>query len=212
MNLTCPHCGKKQIDATATACPACGESIGGRQFARHARAYDGYAVGRRVLRLAPAWLLLTIVAFVLALLFFSWAGRGGGASEEEAFRNEATNRPAATPVGAHAAGTPSKPSPVSDATPATTVEVRDAAAAPDEAGSYSVQVGAFAEVSQANEQVSRLRAAGFEARVAESGEATRFRFQVRSGLYATREEAARLASDLRARGVAGETVIIDPSR
>jgi cell division protein FtsN len=75
-----------------------------------------------------------------------------------------------------------------------------------------VQVGAFAELSQANEQVSRLRAAGFEARVTESGAATRFRFQVRSGLYATREEAARLASDLRARGVAAETVIIDPSR
>jgi cell division protein FtsN len=75
-----------------------------------------------------------------------------------------------------------------------------------------VQVGAFAELSQANEEVSRLRAAGFEARVAESGAATRFRFQVRSGLYATREEAARLASDLRARGVTRETVIIDPAR
>lgn len=212
MNLTCPHCGKKNLDETATACPSCGESVGGHTPARHVRAYDGYAVGRRVLRLAPAWLLLTIVTFVLALLFFSWAGRRGGASEEEAFRNEATNSPAVTPAGAHAAGTPFKPSPPSDATPAATAEMQDAAAATDEAGSYSVQVGAFVEVSQANEQVSRLRAAGFEARVAESGEATRFRFQVRSGLYATREEAARLASDLRARGIAHETVIIEPSR
>jgi cell division septation protein DedD len=89
--------------------------------------------------------------------------------------------------------------------------VKNVAAAADEAGSYSVQVGAFAELSQANELVSRLRA-GFEARVAESGAATRFRFQVRSGLYATREEAARLASDLRARGVTRETVIIDPAK
>jgi cell division protein FtsN len=69
-----------------------------------------------------------------------------------------------------------------------------------------VQVGAFADASQANEQVSRLTAAGFEARVAGAPEATRFRFQVRSGLYATREEAARVAADLRARG----TVIVEP--
>jgi cell division septation protein DedD len=175
------------------------------------REYDGYAVGRRVLRLAPAWLLLTVAAFVLALLLFSWVGRRGGDSKDEAFRNEATNqtatnRTAATPEGAHAAALPSGPAPASEATPAATAEAQG------EAVSYSVQVGAFADISQANEQVSRLRAAGFEARVAESGEATRFRFQVRSGLYATREEAARLASALRAAGVAGETVIVEPQR
>ena len=197
------------MNETAAACPACGEGVGGRKSARQAREYDGYAVGRRVLRLAPAWLLLTVVAFVLALLFFSWVGRRGGASEGEAFRNEATNQPAATPEGAHASGPPLKAA-AADATPTATAEVRDAPAASDEAGSYSVQVGAFAELSQANEQVSRLRAAGFEARVVEPGGATRFRFQVRSGLYATREEAARLAADLRARGAAGETVIVEP--
>jgi septal ring-binding cell division protein DamX/predicted RNA-binding Zn-ribbon protein involved in translation (DUF1610 family) len=208
MKLTCPHCGEKSIDETGAACPACGESAGGRKPVT--REYDGYAVGRRVLRLAPAWLLLTVVAFVLALLLFSWMSRRGGASEERAFRNEATNQPAATPEAAHAAGSPSKPAPTAAATPAATAEVKEVAAAPDEAGSYSVQVGAFAELSQANEQVSRLRAAGFDARVVEPGGATRFRFHVRSGLYATREEAARLAADLRARGVAGETVIVDP--
>lgn len=209
MEPTCPHCGGTSIDETVAACPSCGESVGVRASARRAREYDGYAVGRRLLRLAPAWLLLTVVGFGLALIFFSWAGQGGGASEEEAFRNEATNQRAALPAEAHAASSPAPPT--ADATPAATVEAKEVAAASDEAGSYSVQVGAYAEVSQANEQVSRLRAAGFEARVAESGAATRFRFQVRSGLYATREEAARLASDLRARGIAGETVIIEPS-
>jgi hypothetical protein len=195
-----------------TACPACGESVGGGKSARRAREYDGYAVGRRVLRLVPVWLLLIAVVFVLALLFFNWVARRGGASGEEAFRNEATNQPSATPESAHAAGSPLRPAPTTDATPAATAEVKEVAAASDEAGSYSVQVGAFAELSQANEQVSRLRAAGFDARAVESGEATRFRFQVRSGLYATREEAARLASELRARGVAGDTVIVEPER
>lgn len=205
MELTCPHCGVEG-DETADACAACG----GRRHAGRAREYDGYAVGRRVLRLAPAWLLLTVAAFGLALLFFSWLGRGGG-SEGEAFRNEATNRPAPAPGAAHAAATPSKPGQTATtATPAATPEAQSAAAAAEEAGSYSVQVGAFADVSQANEQVSRLRAAGFEARVVEAGAGSRFRFQVRSGLYPTRGEAARLAAELRARGAAGETVIVEP--
>ena len=212
MELTCPHCEEKNIDETAAACPACGESVGGRKPARRAREYDGYAVGRRVLRLAPVWLLLIVGAFVLALLFFGWVGRRGGESEGEAFRNEATNQPGATPEEAHAAASPLKPAPTPVATPDAAAEVKDGTAASDEAGSYSVQVGAFAELSQANEQVSRLRAAGFEARVVGPRAATRFRFQVRSGLYATREEAARLASDLHARGVAGETVIVEPER
>ena len=204
MEPTCPHCGEKKINESATACPACGGNLSGGKSARRAREYDSYAVGRRVLRLAPAWLLLIVVAFVL---FFSWVGWRGG-SVDEAFRNEATNQSAATPEVVHATSSPLKPA--AAATPAATPEAKHAAAAPSEADSYSVQVGAFADVSQANEQVSRLRAAGFEARVAESGEATRFRFHVRSGLYATREEAARLAADLRARGAAGDTVIVEP--
>jgi cell division septation protein DedD len=217
MELTCPHCEEKNIDETATACPSCGESVGVGKSARRAREYDGYAVGRHVLKLVPVWLILIAMAFVLALLLFSWMSRRGGAAEGEAFRNEATNQTSATPEAAHASASPLKSAPTADATPSATVEVKDVevkdvAAAPDETGSYSVQVGAFAELSQANEQVSRLRAAGFEARVVEPDGAIRFRFQVRSGLYATREEAARLASDLRAHGVAGETVIVEPER
>ncbi|MET0648320.1 MAG: SPOR domain-containing protein [Pyrinomonadaceae bacterium] len=216
MKLTCPHCGKKNINETAAACPSCGESVVGSKSARRAREYDGYAVGRRVLSLAPAWLLLIAAAFVLALLLFSWMSRRGGARGEEAFRNEATNQQSATPEAARGAASPPTPTPEAAdaegraAPGATHGATGDAGDAAFEAGSYSVQVGAFAELSQANEQVSRLRAAGFDARVVESGGATRFRFQVRSGRYAAREEAARLASDLRARGVAGETVIIDP--
>lgn len=203
MEQTCPHCGQKCADETAAACPSCGGKP-----ARRAREYDSYAVGRRLLRLAPAWLLLIVVAFGLALVFLRWVTPRGGASGEEDFRNEATNQPAAAPGATRTAAGPSKREPAAEATPAATAEAADGV--PDEAGSYSVQVGAYAELSQANEQVSRLRASGFEARVVEPGGATRFRFQVRSGRYTTREEAAHLAADLRARGVAGETVIVDP--
>ncbi|HEX8188890.1 MAG TPA: hypothetical protein VF586_11100, partial [Pyrinomonadaceae bacterium] len=67
MALTCPHCEEKNVNETATSCPSCGASPGASKSARRARAYDGYAVGRRVLRLAPAWLLVAVVAFALAL-------------------------------------------------------------------------------------------------------------------------------------------------
>ncbi|HEX8338668.1 MAG TPA: hypothetical protein VF621_18250, partial [Pyrinomonadaceae bacterium] len=84
MKQTCPHCGEKSV--AAAPCPSCGEGAAGRKSARRTREYDGYAVGRRVLSLAPAWLLLMAAAFALALLAFGWVSRRGAAGEE-AFRN-----------------------------------------------------------------------------------------------------------------------------
>jgi cell division septation protein DedD len=222
MELTCPRCGAKNgrvnTSARAATCPACGGSPGG-EAERRAREYDGYAVGRRVLRLAPAWLLLVVVAFALALLLFSWLGRRAGTPEDDAFRNEMTNRAptpgeAARAGAAGAAGTKAPRPPVGApaSAPEATPDATHVPAAEGEAEAYSVQVGAFANLSQANEQVSRLRAAGFEARVVESDEAKRFRFQVRSGRYATREEAASLGARLRAAGVAGQTVVVEPGK
>jgi cell division septation protein DedD len=236
MELKCPACGAKIEGAAGagdgartTACAACGAGVDAAGT-RRVREYDGYAVGRRLLRLAPAWLLLIAVGFALALLLFSWLGRRAETREGDAFINEATNRaPAAD--GADVKGSEAKsPRAKSDAAaPAATAEAAPAeeatssSATPSstpspaaqglgEAEAYSVQVGAFATVSDANAQVSRLRAAGFEARVAESDASTRFRFQVRSGRYATREEAATLAARLHAAGVAAQTVVVEPEK
>jgi cell division protein FtsN len=82
----------------------------------------------------------------------------------------------------------------------------------EESASFSVQAGAFDDRSQANELVSYLRAAGFDARVVEADASKRFRFQVRSGLFRTREDAARLAAQLRSKGVAVQTVIVEPGQ
>ncbi|HJQ32930.1 MAG TPA: SPOR domain-containing protein [Pyrinomonadaceae bacterium] len=228
MELKCPVCGAKIEGAGDGArCAACGAGRAA-SGARRVREYDGYAVGRRLLRLAPAWLLLIAVGFALALLLFSWLGRRAETREGDAFINEATNRaPAAD--GADVKGSEAKsPHAKTDAAAIAATEKAKPAeepapssAAPSstpspeglgEAEAYSVQVGAYATVSDANEQVSRLRAAGFEARVAESDASTRFRFQVRSGRYATREEAATLAARLRATGVAAQTVIVEPEK
>jgi hypothetical protein len=231
MELTCPNCGSQSnLNKTPAAeagieCARCGATLRVAPRAGLSRppSYDGYAAGGRVLKIAPAWLLLSVAGFVLVLLLFSWASHPVGKADEagdEVFKNEATNQPPAR--DARAAGQDSK----TNATAARVGAVRvgsgageaGAAAPAQGAGGdmgqedFSVQVGAFGDRSQANEQVSRLRAAGFDARVEESGAATRFRFQVRSGRFATREEAARLAARLRAKRLADETVIIEPAK
>lgn len=236
--LTCPRCGSEnQFDETEDAgarlgvCLACGADLHAPVASRRAGAYDGYAVGRRVLKVVPAWLLLCVACFVVVLLLFKWAARPVGRAEEDAFRNEATNRtpPTPTPPDSHAgakpsdspredarrdAAPPTADAPAADADGQREDGARDAPVArrvseEEESASFSVQAGAFDDRSQANELVSRLRAAGFDARVVEAEESKRFRFQVRSGLFPAREEAARLATQLRSKGI--DTVIIDPA-
>jgi cell division septation protein DedD len=233
MKLTCPRCGSenqfdetKDVGARLGVCLSCGADL---HAARRADAYDGYAVGRRLLKFVPAWALLCLAGFVVVLLLFKWAARpvGRAGAEDDAFRNEATNRtpPTPTPPDSHAgAKPPNRPPAVARQEPETSTadgsdvqtkdDTRDAPVArrvseEEESASFSVQAGAFDDQSQANELVSRLRAAGFDARVVEAEESKRFRFQVRSGLFQAREDAARLAAQLRSKGI--QTVIVDPT-
>jgi len=189
-----------------------------------------------VLKVVPAWLLLCLAGFVVVLLLFKWASRpvGDARAREDEFMNEATNRapPTPSPHGPHAGAKPSNKPPedarqesetstagAPAAEPGGHPEGDDAESAGDargasveeEAASFSVQAGAFDDHSQANELVSRLRAAGFDARVVDAEDSRRFRFQVRSGLFRTREDAARLAAQLRSKGI-GQTVIIEPAK
>lgn len=232
MKLTCPRCGSENqfdetndVGARLGVCPSCGADLRANESARRAGAYDGYAVGRRVLKVVPAWLLLCVACFVVVLLAFKWASRpvGRAGAEEDEFRNEATNRtpPTPSPPDSHAKhsnqsteAAPREAQAPTPATPSTDAEGRTEDGArgvseAEEAASFSVQAGAFDDRSQANELVSRLRAAGFDARVVEAEASKRFRFQVRSGLFQTREEAARLAEQLRPKGI--QAVIIEPA-
>jgi cell division septation protein DedD len=238
MKLTCPQCGStneleetNDAGARPRACASCGAEVSADAHVQRAGHYDGYAVGRRVLKFVPAWLLLCIACFVVVLLLFKWAARpvGNVGAGEDEFRNEATNRPpppTPSPPDSHTNAKPSErpreetgrgaePSggETGDAS-ATDAGVQrggdtQGVSEAKEIASYSVQAGAFGDRSQANELVSRLRAAGFDARVVEAEDSRRFRFQVRSGLFQTREEAARLAARLRPKGF-GQTVIIEP--
>lgn len=238
MKFTCPRCGSenqfdetKDVGALLGVCLSCGADLHAHAGASRADAYDGYAVGRRVLKLVPAWLLLCLACFVVVLLLFKWVSRpvGQARADEDEFRNEATNRtpPTPTPPDSHANAKPSNQSPedarreakspASDTTAdepggQAIEETQDARAVSEEeeAAAFSVQAGAFDDHSQANELVSRLRAAGFDARVVEAAASKRFRFQVRSGLFHTREEAARLAAQLRSKDI--QTVVVEPAK
>ncbi|HVF44945.1 MAG TPA: hypothetical protein VM936_18110, partial [Pyrinomonadaceae bacterium] len=99
MKPTCPRCGSenqfdetKDADARLGVCPSCGADLRAPSAARRAEAYDGYAVGRRVLKAVPAWLLLSLAGFVVVLLAFKWASRpvGQTGADEDELRNEAT--------------------------------------------------------------------------------------------------------------------------
>src|SRR5690606_7285182 len=67
------------------------------------------------------------------------------------------------------------------------------------AGKYSVQLAAFNRMSDAEALVKRFAGLGIEARV----DGTVAPFRVRSGYYATREQAARALADLEKKGHKG---------
>ena len=195
-----------------------------------APAPDPYAVGVRVLRLAPAWLLAVTVGCSALVLLLGWVN-GDGAATAVA-RSPAPNdarasrpAPAAPPAlsvptetarpAAPAAGRPAAPAPT-QAAPEPAVEKAAEKTQPeppaggDEAAAkFTVQVGSFDSQSEANERVSGLRREGFEARavaVEIDGRGTWHRVQV--GRFADREGAAKTQASLRAKGAAAAALVV----
>lgn len=78
------------------------------------------------------------------------------------------------------------------------------------AGDFTVQVASFENESDANERVSKLRAAGFEARtVAVEIPRRGTWYRVHVGSFGGREEAARTIGKLRSVGVATDAFVTD---
>ena len=220
---------------------------------RSAAAPDPFAVGVRVLKMAPAWLLFTAVCCSAVVLLLGWvrAGNDAGAATLPAKHNDARAAKRAPAAGETAAK--SQANPPATASPATTSGPKStaandapaqsvaqtpapAAAAPVEAppsapaappkadekaraetpapaaeggGNFTAQVGSFNSQSEANERVSSLRAAGFDARVAAAelpGRGTWFRVQV--GRFSDRGDAAKAVAALRAKGAASAALVV----
>lgn len=209
---------------------------------------DPFAVGVRLLKMAPAWLLFTTVCCSGVVLALGWMRSGGDVSavtlppqhndaraakpapeaDEPAAKSEAaapvTTSPAVAsgqkttaandaPAQAPAAPAPvvQTPQPEPAAAPKADEKARveTPTQAPDSGGKFTAQVGSFNSQSEANERVSSLRAAGFEAQVAAAelpGRGTWFRVQV--GRFADRGEAAKTVSALRAKGAAAAALVV----
>jgi len=203
---------------------------------------DPFAVGVRLLRMAPAWLLLTTFGCGALVLLLGWVKAGGDASAAVTLppkRNDSRavkTNPKANPAGPKtaAANSPEMAPPAEapraassnpshapaqpEAQPAPAAQPGTAPAAPAQAAppapsngagdKFTVQVGSYSEQSAANEHISRLRAAGFEARAAAvelPGRGTWFRVQV--GRFADRAEASKALGLLRAKGAAAGAIV-----
>jgi cell division septation protein DedD len=200
---------------------------------------DFYAVGVRLIKMSPVWLLTVTSGFALLILLLSWVRPGVGEADAAPIPNDAKSvavqprQPTAAP--APSAETPAAPlkeehSEVAPkAQPAEHVEIASAKPAAaeskpaepkkeparvstsaDESGAtFTVQVGSFSATSQANERVSSLRAAGFDARstaVEIPGRGTWHRVQV--GRFREREEAAKVAAQLREKAAASGSMVV----
>jgi len=201
--------------------------------ARGGYATDTYAVAVHVLRIAPAWLLVISVAFVLLTLLLGWVKSGAGASGEAHLSPNDSKVASTVPA---ASSTPAMPAakqerqtvavaqvPAADASIAPAGRVESTSQSPTLAASqesqsnvagdagqkFTVQVGSHNDESPANEQASRLRSAGFEARtvVAELPGRGKW-YRVQAGGFDDRAAAAKEAAAMRAKGVAPEAIVV----
>ncbi|MBV8859416.1 MAG: SPOR domain-containing protein [Acidobacteria bacterium] len=213
---------------------------------RTASAPDPFAVGVRVLKMAPAWLLFTAVCCSVLVLLLGWVRSSNEVEAMPAKRNDArAAKPAAAPAETAAkaeTAAPANASPANASGPKSTAAndapapalAQTAAPAPtpqpapaaapkadekpraetpaqtnDAGGNFTAQVGSHSDQSEANAQVSHLRAAGFDARsvaVELPGRGTWYRVQV--GRFAEREEAAKTVAALRAKGAASAALVV----
>lgn len=188
---------------------------------------DFYAVGVRLIKMSPVWLLTVVGGFALLLLVLSWVRPSGGDVDAASIPNDAKSvvvqypealaaaKPGvATPVAPakqeHAEVAETKPAPAESKPVEQKQEpAKQTTPASDADGKFTVQVGSFSVESQANERISSLRAAGFDARstaVQIPGRGTWYRVQV--GRFRERGDAAKTAAQLREKAAAAGSMVV----
>lgn len=222
---------------SAPAAPAVEAVPSGAEPPAHSRfpptpAVDKYAVGMRVLRVSPAWLVLSSIGFFAVLLTLSWVSQPVGPVGEAVaaagvkLPNQATNPAPKVAASAPAAGVEGAKATAEKAVPPAPKEAEKPAAeaAPAPAaqpapqhfsknaggGNFTVQVGSYSDPSEANQRVSQLRGAGFESRaVAVELPQRGTWYRVQAGRFETREEAAKAGAQMRARGAAAAAIVTE---
>jgi cell division protein FtsN len=129
-------------------------------------------------------------------------------------KEEATVAPVAQP-SVETAKAESKPAETAPAAVAPAQVLAAAAPAPapvaqSSAGNFTVQVGSYNNSAQADEQAGQLRSGGVEARVVRAEIPRRGTwYRVQTGRFASRDEAARFASELKGKGAADSFLITE---
>jgi cell division septation protein DedD len=209
-----------------------------------ASAPDFYAVGVRLIKMSPVWLLTVTGGFALLILLLSWVRPAGGEVDAASIPNDAkavvvqypeapaptaakpseeTHAPVAAPSKEERAEVSTETKAAAPVQPASAPEESHEAAPVEEkkqaasvahssgdaGGKFTVQVGSFSVESQANERISSLRAAGFDARSTAVEIPGRGRwFRVHVGRFVGREEAAKVAAQLREKGAASGSMVV----
>lgn len=77
-------------------------------------------------------------------------------------------------------------------------------------GGFTIQVGSYNVIEQANERVARLQSAGYDARVAVVELPKRGTwYRVQAGRFSSREEASRYGNELRAKGAVDNFIVAE---
>ncbi len=116
-----------------------------------------------------------------------------------------TTKAESKPAQSETAATSSAP-----AQPQVAAKPAPAPVAQSSTGNFTIQVGSYNNSAQAEERAGRLRSSGVEARVVRAEIPRRGTwYRVQAGRFATRDEAARFASELKARGAADSFLIAE---
>jgi cell division protein FtsN len=77
-------------------------------------------------------------------------------------------------------------------------------------GNFTVQIGSYSDVAQAEGRVASLRSAGFESRIVKVEIPQRGTwYRIQSGRFGTREEATRYGQQLRERKAASDSIVTE---
>jgi cell division protein FtsN len=82
--------------------------------------------------------------------------------------------------------------------------------ASEKAGGFTIQIGSYNVIEEANERVARLQSGGFDVRVVPVELPKRGTwYRVQSGRFASREEASRYGQELKSKGATDSFIIAE---
>lgn len=192
-----------------------------------------------VMSVSQLWLLVSGLLFISFIVLISWSTRPNAQANNLTLKHASTNSAinmtaqlTASPAPDEAVEMTSEssyqnsaraavaPTPVINTEPNMKLRpVVEAKAArglslsqPDvpQDGSFTVQVGSYNQLTQADERVARLKAAGLDARVAQVEIPKRGTwYRVQTGRFFTRDEATRYITQLRSKGLAQDGFITE---